>query len=52
MTTPQEKDAAEVLAALRQHQHSDAHAEIRVRVQNGRVVLIEETRKWKPGDRD
>jgi len=41
-------DREQVEKALAKHQNPDGNVEITVRVQDGFVILIETTEKWKP----
>lgn len=46
--TQDQADLEAVVAVLREYQHENGHAEVRIRIRAGRVVLIEDTRKRKP----
>ena len=43
-----EADAAVLVQVLRSHQSPDSHATLTVKIQHGRIQLIEETKKHRP----
>jgi hypothetical protein len=48
MTDDQRQDAAFILDVLKPYQQSSGHGELIVKIQDGRVVMITETKKHKP----
>lgn len=48
MNEQQRQDLAFVADVLRPYQNDKGHAELTIKIQDGRVVLVTETRKHRP----
>lgn len=44
-------DLAFVAAVIQEYQRENGHGELVIRIQDGRVILVEETRKRKPPEK-